>query len=155
MIVDLERNDLGRIARPGSVEVDSLFRPEVFETVIHMVADISAELDAGVGWTDIIASLLPGGSVTGAPKKRAVEIIAELESTPRSVYTGAIGYIQGQRADLNLAIRTMIHCDGVYHVHAGGGIVADSDPEAEYQEMLLKASAMLRALNVNDGDIAW
>ena len=148
MIVDLERNDLGRIARPGSVSVDRLFKTETYSSVIHLVSDISAELAPEVSMTDVISAMLPGGSITGAPKKRAVEIINELEVCPRSVYTGCVGYVHGDDADFNIAIRTMIHADSVYRIHAGGGIVADSDPEAEYREMLLKARNLLRAVGV-------
>jgi para-aminobenzoate synthetase component 1 len=148
MIVDLERNDLGRIARPGSVSVDHLFKTETYSSVIHLVSDISAELAPNVSTTDVISAMLPGGSITGAPKKRAVEIINELEACPRSVYTGCIGYVHGDDADFNIAIRTMTHADSVYRIHAGGGIVADSDSEAEYREMLLKARNLLRAVGV-------
>ncbi|MFH1686988.1 MAG: aminodeoxychorismate synthase component I [bacterium] len=155
MIVDLERNDLGRIARVGSVRVDSIFRPEVYSSVIHLVADVRAQLRPEIGYADIFAALLPGGSITGAPKQRAAQIIDELEVTPRSIYTGVIGYIDGNHADFSIAIRTMIHRQGSYQVHAGGGIVADSDPDAEYEEMLLKASGMLKALGVDTEEIKW
>ncbi len=148
MIVDLERNDLGRIATTGSVKVPELFRPEIYSTLIHLVSDVEAELKAGVSFREIIAAMLPGGSITGAPKKRAVEILSTIETVPRSIYTGCIGYLHGDQADFNIAIRTVEHRDGCYHVHAGGGIVADSDPEAEYDEMLLKASSMFRALGI-------
>ena len=148
MIVDLERNDLGRIARSGSVSVDQLFKTETYSSVIHLVSDISAELAPEVSTTDVISAMLPGGSITGAPKKRAVEIINELEVCPRSVYTGCIGYVHEDDADFNIAIRTLTCADSVYRIHAGGGIVADSDPEAEYREMLLKARNLLRAVGV-------
>ena len=151
MIVDLERNDLGRIAQTGSVEVERLFKTEIYSSLIHLVSDISAELRHDVKLKDILSALMPGGSITGAPKKRAVEIIADMERDPRSVYTGCIGYVDGDTADFNIAIRTMIHSGGQYHVHAGGGIVADSDPVAEYEEMLLKARNLLRALGVQTG----
>ena len=147
MIVDLERNDLGRIAQTGSVTVDALFRSEVYSSVIHLVADISATVKPRTTTGQILATLLPGGSITGAPKKRAVEILNELESVPRSVYTGVIGYVHNGCADFNIAIRTMIHHGCIYQVHAGGGIVADSDPELEYNEMLLKAGKMLESLD--------
>jgi para-aminobenzoate synthetase component 1 len=150
MIVDLERNDLGRIAGVGSVHVDDLFRAESYSSVIHLVSDISARLKQGTGYGDLFRALLPGGSITGAPKKRAVEILAGIEANPRSVYTGAIGYIEGNRADFNVAIRTMVHSQGKYYIHAGGGIVADSDPHAEYSEMLLKARNLLRSLGADD-----
>ncbi|MDH3890961.1 MAG: aminodeoxychorismate synthase component I [candidate division Zixibacteria bacterium] len=148
MIVDLERNDLGRIARTGTVEVERLFKTETYSSLIHLVSDISAELRNDVRLKDIVATLMPGGSITGAPKKRAVEIIADMETLPRSVYTGCIGYVDGDKADFNIAIRTMIHAGGQYQVHAGGGIVADSDPDSEYDEMLLKARNLLKSLGV-------
>ncbi len=155
MIVDLERNDLGRIARTGSVHVDELYRLETYSSVIHLVSDISARLRPGTTMKDILAALLPGGSITGAPKKKAVEILREVETAPRSVYTGVIGYVHGDRADFSIAIRTMTHKDGVFHIYAGGGIVADSEPEAEYDEMHLKASNMLRSLGVEPEDVSW
>jgi para-aminobenzoate synthetase component 1 len=148
MIVDLVRNDLGKVARIGSVNVDRLFRPQVYSSVIHLMADISAERRPGVGLEQLLAALLPGGSITGAPKRRAVEIIDALEVTPRSVYTGCIGYVKGGAVDLNIAIRTMVRYAGVYHIHAGGGIVADSRPETEYDEMLLKAANLFKCLGV-------
>ncbi|MEW5994782.1 MAG: aminodeoxychorismate synthase component I, partial [Candidatus Zixiibacteriota bacterium] len=151
MIVDVERNDLGRIARTGSVHVDGLFRPEVLPSMIHLVSDVSAELRPDVRMSDVFQAMLPGGSITGAPKKRAVEILGELEPAPRSVYTGCIGYIHQDRADFNIAIRTIVHDQRCYHVHAGGGIVADSSPQAEWNEMLLKARNLFRALGVNEG----
>jgi para-aminobenzoate synthetase component 1 len=154
MIVDLERNDLGKLAQTGSVKVDSVYRPEIYSSLIHLVSDISARLRPGMGLSAVFKALLPGGSVTGAPKKRAVEIISRLESTPRSVYTGCIGYVDGDRADFNIAIRTMLHHGNIYHVYAGGGIVADSDPEAEYQEMLLKVGNLLQALGVDPKQVA-
>jgi para-aminobenzoate synthetase component 1 len=155
MIVDLERNDLGRIARIGSVTVENLFRPEVYATVIHLVSDISARLRPEIGLSEICRALLPGGSITGVPKKRALEIINEMETTARSVYTGCVGYLDSRRADFNIAIRTMVHQGGTYHVHAGGGIVADSNPQAEHDEMVLKATAMLRALGIDAESVAW
>jgi para-aminobenzoate synthetase component 1 len=146
MIVDLVRNDLGRFASTGSVVVENLFRAELLSSVIHLVADISARTRAGCTLGEVLKSILPGGSVTGAPKRRAVEILRELEVTPRSVYTGAIGYVGAGRADFNVAIRTMIHQNGCYQIHAGGGIVADSQPEAEYEEMLLKARNLFASI---------
>jgi len=148
MIVDLVRNDLGKIARTGTVTVDSLFRADVYSSLIHLMSDISARLNPGVAFTDILRALLPGGSITGAPKRRAVEIISELESGPRSVYTGCIGYLGAGRADFNIAIRTIAHVEGTYHIHAGGGIVADSVPEREFDEMQLKALNLFRAVGV-------
>ncbi len=149
MIVDLERNDLGKLARSGTVRVDDLFEPLCYSSVFHLAANVSATLKPDVSISEIIAALLPGGSISGAPKKRAVEIIRQFETVPRLVYTGCIGYIDHKTADFNIAIRTMLHHDGCYHVHAGGGIVADSDPEEEYQEMLLKARNLFRALGAD------
>lgn len=146
MIVDLVRNDLGKIAQTGSVTVDTLFRADIYSSLIHLVADISARLKSRTSFSDVLRALLPGGSITGAPKKRAVEIIDTLERSPRSVYTGCIGYLGGGRADFNIAIRTIVHREGTYHLHAGGGIVADSTPEQEYDEMKLKALNLFRAM---------
>jgi para-aminobenzoate synthetase component 1 len=154
MIVDLERNDLGKVARTGSVRVDSLFRTELYRSLIHLVSDVSAEINDATSTRSVLQALLPGGSITGAPKLRAIEILQQLEETPRGLYTGCIGYMKPGRADFNIAIRTIVHQNSVYHVHAGGGIVADSSPEAEYEEMLLKASNMFRALGLSEDQIA-
>ncbi len=148
MIVDLERNDLGRIAQTGTVKVDDLFRPESYSSVFHLTSDISATLKPNCSFADLCEAMLPGGSITGAPKRRAVEILQEIEETPRGIYTGCIGYLTEERADFNIAIRTIVHQNGLYHVHAGGAIVADSTPESEYQEMHLKARNLFRALGV-------
>jgi para-aminobenzoate synthetase component 1 len=149
MIVDLVRNDLGKLATTGGVSVEQLYRPEIYSSVIHLISDISARLRPECRLEDVLAALLPGGSITGAPKKRAVEIIDDLEECPRSVYTGSIGYVGAGRADFNIAIRTMTHYDDCYRIHAGGGIVADSDPAAEYDEMLLKARNLFRAIGAD------
>ncbi len=154
MIVDLERNDLGKVAKVGSVNVDSLCHAEEYRSLFHLVSDISAEVDPSVSTARVLAALLPGGSITGAPKRRAIQILEQLESTPRGVYTGCIGMIRPGYADFNIAIRTIIHQNQTYHIHAGGGIVADSLPEAEYDEMLLKASNLLRAVGVTEEEMA-
>lgn len=148
MIVDLVRNDLGKVARTGSVTVESLYRAEIHSSLIHLVADVSARTRPDCTLGDVLRALFPGGSVTGCPKKRAVELLQQLEVAPRSVYTGCIGYVGFGRSDFNIAIRTMIHRNGSYRIHAGGGIVADSDPESEYEEMLLKAHNLFRTLEV-------
>ena len=152
MIVDLVRNDLGKVAETGTVCVDNLFEPEDYSSLIHLVTDISTKLRDNLSLDEIIRAILPGGSITGAPKKRAVEIIQEVETTPRGVYTGCIGYVTGDKADFNIAIRTMTHKDTVYRLNSGGGIVSGSRPESEYDEMLLKANNLLKALGVSNLD---
>jgi len=147
MIVDLERNDLGRVCEPGTIGVEELFRVETHPTVHHLVANVSGKLRAGCDVVDCIRATLPGGSITGAPKIRAMQIIDELEKTRRGVYTGAVGYIGFDGGcDLNIAIRTIICAHGRAYYHVGGGIVWDSEPEAEYQETLDKGAAMRAAL---------
>jgi para-aminobenzoate synthetase component 1 len=143
MIVDLERNDLGRVAEIGSVEVTGLWDLESYANVHHLTSTVSARLREGLGAVDLLRATFPGGSITGAPKIRAMEIIDELEPTARSVYTGAIGRFGFDGSvDLNIAIRTALITQGRAYFQAGGGIVADSDPDAEYEETLHKASAM-------------
>lgn len=144
MIVDLLRNDLGKNCKPGSVKVPQLFSIESFARVHHLVSTVRGELNAGAHAVDLLRDAFPGGSITGAPKKRAMEIIEELEPTRRSIYCGAIGYISydGQM-DTNIAIRTLLHENQHLYCWAGGGIVMDSDVAAEYQESLDKAAAML------------
>jgi para-aminobenzoate synthetase component 1 len=147
MIVDLERNDLGRIAEIGSVRVSELAALESFAQVHHLTSTVIARRRADVGLEAMLRAVFPGGSVTGAPKVRALEIIDKLEPTVRGVYTGAIGYFSAHgRADLNVAIRTVTLVDGIAYAHVGGAIVADSDPGAEYRETLDKARGMARAL---------
>jgi para-aminobenzoate synthetase component 1 len=147
MIVDLERNDLGRVCEIGSVSVPALCEISSHSNVHHLVSRVEGRLRDGVHPVDVIRALFPGGSITGAPKIRAMEIIDGLEPARRGVYTGAIGYwdISGD-CDWNIAIRTVVAAGGVASFHAGGGIVADSTPEAEYEETLVKASGMMRAL---------
>ena len=149
MIVDLERNDLGRIARPGSVEVTEFAALETYRQVHHLTSTVRAQRRTGVSLEETLRATFPGGSITGAPKVRAMEIIDELEPTVRGAYTGAIGYVSAHgRMDLNIAIRTMTLANGVAHLHVGGAIVHDSDPEQEYAETLHKARGMARALGV-------
>lgn len=147
MIVDLERNDLGKVCKYGSVKVEEEMAVESYAQVHHMVSTVSGELKEGLGLIDVIKATFPGGSITGAPKVRAMEIIEELEPCRRGVYTGSIGYLGfNGKMDLNIAIRTMFVKDRKTHFSVGGGIVADSDPEAEYQETLDKAKGMMEAL---------
>jgi len=147
MIVDLLRNDLGRVCRPGSVRVPELYALESHPTVHHLVSTVTGVLADGADAFDLLRAAFPGGSVTGAPKVRAMEIIAELERAPRGVYCGAIGYVSATGAmDLNIPIRTIVVHDGMASFHAGAGIVWDSDPAAEYEETLAKARALIDAL---------
>ena len=139
MIVDLERNDLGRIAETGSVTVDDLGYVVELPALYHKVSRVSARPRPGIGYAELLRATFPGGSITGAPKPRAMEIIERLEPHRRGVYTGAIGYVSWDRSlDWNIAIRTATVIGGTAHFAVGGGIVADSDPEAEYQETLDK-----------------
>ena len=147
MIVDLERNDLGRVCEAGSVRVSEHAALYTLATVHHTVTTVVGRLRADVDVADLLRATFPGGSITGAPKIRAMEIIEDLEPTRRGVYTGSVGYLgYDGRLDLNIAIRTVSIRDGVAYVQAGGGIVADSDPEAEYEETLTKARALLAGL---------
>ncbi|MET0081669.1 MAG: aminodeoxychorismate synthase component I [Sedimenticola sp.] len=147
MIVDLLRNDLGKSCVPGSIHVPKLFEVESFATVHHLVSTVAGKLMPEKSALDLLRGAFPGGSITGAPKLRAMEIIEELEPGRRGVYCGAIGYIGYDGAmDTNIAIRTLVHSDGRVSYSAGGGIVADSDCGAEYQETFDKARAVLDLL---------
>ena len=150
MIVDLERNDLGKICEIGSVKVNPLMEVESFVGLDHMISNVSGQLKPGLGAIDVLKALFPGGSISGAPKIRALEVIHELEPVPRGVYTGAIGWIGAEGgAQFNVAIRTLIAANGLIDLHVGGGIVADSDPDAEYEECRIKGEAIARALEIN------
>lgn len=147
MIVDLLRNDLSRVCSPGSIRVPELCRVETYETVQHLVSVICGELQAGQSAWDLFRAAFPGGSITGAPKVRAMEIIAELEPTARGPYCGSLFYVGFDgTADSNILIRTFTVRHGWIQCPVGGGIVAQSTPEAEYEETLDKAAGMLRAL---------
>jgi para-aminobenzoate synthetase component 1 len=147
MIVDLLRNDLSRVCRPGSVRVPELFAIEHHPTVHHLVSTVIGELEEGSTAFDLIRAAFPGGSITGAPKVRAMEIIAELEPTQRGVYCGSIGYLSVTGAlDTSIVIRTYLVRRGQVYFQAGGGIVADSDPELEYRETLDKARGLMETL---------
>lgn len=150
MIVDLERNDLGRVCEIASIHVPERVALESYSNIHHLVATVRGTLRADADRIDLLKSCFPGGSITGAPKIRAMELIDELEPTDRGVYTGAIGYFGFDGTmDLNIAIRTCILKDGRAYFHVGGGIVADSNPEAEYQETLDKASSWMAVLEGN------
>jgi para-aminobenzoate synthetase component 1 len=147
MIVDLIRNDLSRVCSPGTVRVQDLFALEHFATVHHLVSTVVGQLREGTDAFDLLRAAFPGGSITGAPKVRAMEIIAELEPSARGVYCGAIGYLGLSGAlDTSIPIRTTVVRDGRVYLSAGGGIVADSDAEQEYRETLDKARGMIDAL---------
>jgi para-aminobenzoate synthetase component 1 len=147
MIVDLLRNDLSRVCRPGTVRVPELFALEQHPTVHHLVSTVVGELDPGCDAIDLLRAAFPGGSITGAPKVRAMEIIAELEPSERGIYCGSIGYLSTTGAmDTSIVIRTYLALRGRVYFQAGGGIVADSDPELEYRETLDKARALIAAL---------
>ncbi len=149
MIVDLERNDLGRICKAGSVHVQEAKEQEIHPTVHHLSSTIRGTLKEEAGCADILRATFPGGSITGAPKIRAMEIIDELEPTHRGVYTGAIGVLGPEREmNLSIAIRVLHYENGRYSFQVGGAIVADSDPESEYQETLVKATGMAEALGM-------
>ncbi|KMT21316.1 aminodeoxychorismate synthase component I [Clostridium cylindrosporum] len=147
MIIDLERNDLSRVCIPGTVRVESLFDVEEYATVNHLVSTIAGDVSVDTTFGDIIRGTFPGGSITGAPKLRSLEVIDELESVSRGIYTGAIGYISNNGDfDFNIAIRTpVITNEGVFY-SVGGGMVWDSDPEEEYEETLHKGKAINRSL---------
>jgi para-aminobenzoate synthetase component 1 len=150
MIVDLERNDLGRVCRYGTIKVRELWALERYATVFHLTSTVEGRLREGKNRIDLLKATFPGGSITGAPKVRAMEIIDELEPTRRSIYTGSIGYLSfSGEMDLNIVIRTFLIKNGKAYFQVGGGIVYDSDPEAEYQETLDKARALIEALNLS------
>jgi anthranilate synthase component 1 len=151
MLVDLARNDLGRVCRYGTVHVDELMVIERYSHVMHIVSGVSGELRPGVGPVDVLRATFPHGTVSGAPKVRAMEIIDELEPTARGPYAGAVGDIDfSGNLDTAIALRTLVISGGKAWVQAGAGIVADSDPSAEYRECVNKAAAALAALAVAD-----
>ena len=156
MLVDLGRNDLGRVSEYGTVTVDELMAVETYSHVLHIVSRVSGELRDGLGGMDVLRAALPAGTLSGAPKVRAMQIIDELEPHKRCSYGGAIGYFDF-RGDVDVAIhiRTVVVKDGVAHVQAGGGTVADAKPDYEYRESLQKAKAIFRAIEVAVDHPEW
>lgn len=147
MVTDLERNDLNRVCQTGSVHASTQFSIESYASVHQMISTITGTLAKGRDCADLLRAAFPGGSITGAPKYRAMEILDGLEAAPRGLYTGAIGYLSSAgNAAFNIVIRTAVRHQGCYHIGAGGGVTAESDPEAEYREMLHKASSVLGPL---------
>ena len=147
MLVDLGRNDLGRVCEYGTVKVDELMEVETYSHVMHIVSSVSGTLRPGVGAMDALRSVLPAGTLSGAPKVRAMQIIDELEPVKRGGYGGAVGYLSyGGDLDTAIHIRTVVVKDGVAHVQAGGGTVADARPDYEFEESVAKMSAAMRAI---------
>ncbi len=148
MLIDLERNDLGRVCVPGTVEVDEMMVLESYAHVHHIVSNVRGKIREDVTPGDAIRAVFPGGTITGCPKVRCMEIIQELEGGPRGAYTGSFGYLNRDGSlDLNILIRTMVFCGNEISFRAGAGIVADSEPDAELEETRAKAEGMLRALS--------
>ncbi|MFT4890825.1 MAG: anthranilate synthase component 1 [Halobacteriales archaeon] len=153
MLVDLERNDMGKVCQYGSVEVDEYRRVDRYSEVMHLVSSVTGRLRENATLADAIAATFPGGTITGAPKPRTMEIIDELEATRRAPYTGSIGIVGfDDRATLNIVIRTLTRHEDEYALRVGAGIVQDSDPEREYDETLDKARALVRAVDEALGD---
>lgn len=150
MLLDLERNDLGRIAATGSVHVNELMAVESFAHVHHIVSNVRAVLRAGVAPGEVLRAVFPGGTITGCPKVRCMEIIAELEQAPRGAYTGSMGYLNHDGdMDFNILIRTLVCEHEQLEFRAGAGIVADSIPELELEETRAKARGLAKALGVS------
>ncbi|MDF2936555.1 MAG: Anthranilate synthase [Paenibacillaceae bacterium] len=156
MLVDLERNDLGRISRYGTVKVTELMGIEYYSHVMHIVSEVTGELAEGKDAYDVIAAAFPGGTITGAPKVRTMEIIEELEPVRRGPYTGSIGWIDyNGNMEFNIVIRTLLALEGQAYVQAGAGIVIDSVPEREYKESLSKAKALWKAVEYSEQHRLW
>jgi anthranilate synthase component 1 len=156
MLVDLGRNDLGRVCEYGSIAVDELMEVESYSHVMHIVSSVSGKLREGIGAMDALRSVLPAGTLSGAPKVRAMQIIDELEPVKRGGYGGAVGWLS-YAGDLDTAIhiRTLVFKDGVAHIQAGGGTVADARPDYEYEESVAKSSAALRAIALACEQEGW
>jgi anthranilate synthase component I len=149
MLVDLGRNDLSRVCVPGTVRVQRFLEPERYSHVTHLVSQVEGDLQDGVSHFDLLRACFPAGTVSGAPKVRAMQIISELEGRRRGAYAGAVGYaLPDDTLDTCIAIRTIVLRDGVAHLQAGAGIVADSDPAAEHDECLRKLAAVETAIEL-------
>jgi len=149
MLVDLGRNDLSRVCLPGTVRVARFLEPEHYSHVVHLVSEVVGEIQPGRTAFDLLRATFPAGTVSGAPKVRAMQIISELEGYGRGTYAGVVGYrLPGGDLDTCIAIRTLVLADGVGHLQAGGGIVADSDPAEEHQECLNKLAALEAAIDL-------
>ena len=154
MLVDLGRNDLGRVARPGTVTLERYMEVERYSHVMHLTSRVSARLEEGLDALDVLAATFPAGTVSGAPKVRAMEIIDRLEVSRRGLYGGVVGYFDlAGDSDVAIAIRTAVIKDGELHVQAGGGIVADSVPALEWEETLNKRRAMFRAVSLAEQSV--
>jgi anthranilate synthase component 1 len=152
MLVDLGRNDLSRVCEPGTVKVERFLEPERFSHVTHLVSEVAGELRPGFSPFDLVRATFPAGTVSGAPKVRAMQIISELEGYRRGTYAGVVGYhLPGVGLDTCIAIRTVVLRDGRAYLQAGGGIVADSDPGDEHQECLNKLAALEAAIELAEG----
>ena len=146
MLIDLGRNDVGRISKSGSVEVTEKMIVERYSHVMHITSNVTGNVQENLTSIDIIKAVLPAGTLSGAPKIRAMEIIDEVEPVKRNIYGGAVGYLGwNNNMDMAIAIRTAVVKDNVLHVQAGGGVVADSDPQMEWEETMNKSRAIIRA----------
>ena len=156
MLVDLGRNDLGRVCAYGSVEVESFMAIENYSHVMHIVSQVSGRLREGVDGLDALRSVLPAGTLSGAPKVRAMQIIDELEPVKRGGYGGAIGWVSYTgELDTCIHIRTVVVKDGVAHVQAGGGTVADAQPDYEFRESVAKSRAVMQAIELAVSQPGW
>jgi anthranilate/para-aminobenzoate synthase component I len=155
MLVDLERNDLGRVCRYGSVQVEELMTIEDYSHVMHIVSNVRGRARQGIDLADVIRAVFPGGTITGCPKVRCMEVIHGLEPAARGFYTGSCGYLGFDGSmDLNLLIRTLVLQSGQVSFHVGAGIVADSRPDREYHETLAKAAALVSALHTASAGVS-
>jgi len=153
MLIDLGRNDVGRISQSGSVEVTERMVVERYSHVMHITSNVIGQVNEGMNAIDVLKATLPAGTLSGAPKIRAMEIIDELEPVKRNIYGGAVGYIGWNgNMDMAIAIRTAVIKDKMLHVQAGGGVVADSEPELEWEETMNKARAVMRAAAMVSGE---